>query len=196
MLFPLLLLVLFTMFIGSIGICFDPRGIDLDLLSKWLTLSKDPFIESSNECVIFYEFFQNVIISVSIATFGLCIAFTFYGSINSFFPNLYLFNFFLKKGIKRNFLDRIQNAIYNWSYNRGYIDIFYTSVFTLGIRRLSKFTEFFDRPIFDGIPNGIGITSFFIGEGIRYIGNGRVSSYLFFYLSFVSLFFLIFLFLY
>nr|YP_010381102.1 NADH-plastoquinone oxidoreductase subunit 5 [Carex myosuroides]UDH59784.1 NADH-plastoquinone oxidoreductase subunit 5 [Carex myosuroides] len=194
MLFPLLLLVLFTMFIGSIGICFDPRGIDLDLLSKWLTLSKDPFIESSNQCVIFYEFFQNVIISVSIATFGLCIAFTFYGSINSFFPNLYLFNFFLKKGIKRNFLDQIQNAIYNWSYNRGYIDIVYTSVFTLGIRRLSKFTEFFDRHIVDGIPNGIGITSFFIGEGIRYIGNGRVSSYLFFYLSFVSFFFLIFLF--
>jgi NAD(P)H-quinone oxidoreductase subunit 5 len=137
---------------------------------------------------------QNVIFSVSIATFGLSIAFIFYGSINSFFPNLFLINLFFKKGVKRDFLDQIQNAIYNWSYNRGYIDILYTNVFILGIRRLSKFTEFFDKHIIDGIPNGIGVTSFFIGEGVRFIGNGRVSFYLFFFLSFVSLFLLIFLF--
>ena len=191
MLIPLLLLILFTVFIGFIGIRFDEIGLDLDLLSRWLTLSKNSFIESSN--VILYEFFQNAIFSVTIAMFGLCIAFIFYGSINSFFPNLILINFFLKKGVKRNFLDQIQNTIYNWSYNRGYIDILFNTVFTLGIRRLSKFTEFFDRHIIDGIPNGIGVTSFFIGEGIRFIGNGRVSSYLFFYLSFLSLFLLIFL---
>nr|YP_010290652.1 NADH-plastoquinone oxidoreductase subunit 5 [Cyperus difformis]ULQ64682.1 NADH-plastoquinone oxidoreductase subunit 5 [Cyperus difformis] len=194
MLLPLLLLILFTVFIGLIGINFDGRGLDLDLLSRWLTLSKNSFIESSNQYVIFYEFLQNVIFSVSIATFGLCIAFIFYGSINSFFPNLFLINLFLKKGVKRDFLDQIQNAIYNWSYNRGYIDILYTNIFTLGIRRLSKFTEFFDKHIIDGIPNGIGVTSFFIGEGVRFLGNGRVSFYLFFYLSFVSLFLLIFLF--
>nr|YP_010716355.1 NADH-plastoquinone oxidoreductase subunit 5 [Cyperus papyrus]WDE76241.1 NADH-plastoquinone oxidoreductase subunit 5 [Cyperus papyrus] len=194
MLIPLLLLILFTVFVGLIGIHFDGRGLDLDLLSRWLTLSKNSFIENSNQYVIFYEFLQNVIFSVSIATFGLCIAFIFYGSINSFFPNLFLINLFFKKDVKRDFLDQIQNAIYNWSYNRGYIDILYTNVFTLGIRRLSKFTEFFDKHIIDGIPNGIGVTSFFIGEGVRFIGNGRVSFYLFFFLSFVSLFLLIFLF--
>jgi NAD(P)H-quinone oxidoreductase subunit 5 len=193
-LIPLLLLILFTVFIGSIGIDFDGRGLDLDLLSRWLTLSKNSFIESSNQYIVSYGFLQNVIFSVSIATFGLCVAFVFYGSTNSFFPNLFLINLFLKKGVKRNFLDQIQNAIYNWSHNRGYIDIFYTIIFTLGIRRLSKFTEFFDRKIIDGIPNGIGVTSFFIGEGVRFMGNGRVSFYLFFYLSFVSLFLLIFLF--
>nr|YP_010045803.1 NADH-plastoquinone oxidoreductase subunit 5 [Cyperus exaltatus]YP_010045893.1 NADH-plastoquinone oxidoreductase subunit 5 [Cyperus iria]QPG24678.1 NADH-plastoquinone oxidoreductase subunit 5 [Cyperus exaltatus]QPG24768.1 NADH-plastoquinone oxidoreductase subunit 5 [Cyperus iria] len=194
MLIPLLLLIVFTVFIGLIGINFDGSGLDLDLLSRWLTLSKNSFIESSNQYVIFYEFLQNVILSVSIATFGLCIAFIFYGSINSFFPNLFLINLFFKKGVKRDFLDQIQNAIYNWSYNRGYIDILYNNVFILGIRKLSKFTEFFDKHIIDGIPNGIGVTSFFIGEGVRFIGNGRVSFYLFFFLSFVSLFLLIFLF--
>nr|YP_009946263.1 NADH-plastoquinone oxidoreductase subunit 5 [Cyperus aromaticus]QOE57076.1 NADH-plastoquinone oxidoreductase subunit 5 [Cyperus aromaticus] len=194
MLIPLLLLIVFTVFIGLIGIHFDGSGLDLDLLSRWLTLSKNSFIESSNQYVIFYEFLQNVIFSVSIATFGLSIAFIFYGSINSFFPNLFLINLFFKKGVKRDFLDQIQNAIYNWSYNRGYIDILYNNVFILGIRRLSKFTEFFDKHIIDGIPNGIGVTSFFIGEGVRFIGNGRVSFYLFFFLSFVSLFLLIFLF--
>nr|YP_009775083.1 NADH dehydrogenase subunit 5 [Eleocharis cellulosa]QJA15139.1 NADH dehydrogenase subunit 5 [Eleocharis cellulosa] len=194
MLIPLLLLIFFTVFIGSIGIRFDGRGLDLDLLSRWLTLSKNTFIESSNPNLFLYEFFKNSIFSVSIAMFGLCIAFIFYGSINSFFPNLFLINLFLKRGVKRNFLDQIQNAIYNWSYNRGYIDILFTIIFTLGIRRLSKFTEFFDRHIIDGILNGIGVTSFFIGEGIRFIGNGRVSSYLFFYLFFVSLFLLVFLF--
>nr|YP_010292754.1 NADH-plastoquinone oxidoreductase subunit 5 [Cyperus simaoensis]ULQ64947.1 NADH-plastoquinone oxidoreductase subunit 5 [Cyperus simaoensis] len=194
MLIPLLLLIVFTVFIGLIGIHFDGSGLDLDLLSRWLTLSKNSFIESSNQYVIFYEFLQNVIFSVSIATFGLSIAFIFYGSINSFFPNLFLINLFFKKGVKRDFLDQIQNAIYNWSYNRGYIDILYTNVFILGIRRLSKFTEFFDKHVIDGIPNGIGVTSFFIGEGVRFTGNGRVSFYLFFFLSFVSLFLLIFLF--
>nr|YP_009433854.1 NADH dehydrogenase subunit 5 [Hypolytrum nemorum]QIB72611.1 NADH dehydrogenase subunit 5 [Cyperus glomeratus]QIB72704.1 NADH dehydrogenase subunit 5 [Cyperus difformis]QIT06795.1 NADH dehydrogenase subunit 5 [Cyperus fuscus]ANP26068.1 NADH dehydrogenase subunit 5 [Hypolytrum nemorum]QIT06796.1 NADH dehydrogenase subunit 5 [Cyperus fuscus] len=194
MLFPLLLLVLFTAFIGSIGIYFDEKGIYLDILSKWLTSSTNFFVESSNYCVNSYEFFQNAIFSVSIATFGLCIAYIFYGSVYSFFQNLYLINSFLKRRVKRSFLDQIQNTIYNWSYNLGYIDILYTNVFTSGIRRLSKFTEFFDRRIIDGIPNGVGIAGFFIGEGIKYIGGGRISSYLFLYLSFVSLFLLIFLF--
>nr|YP_010290915.1 NADH-plastoquinone oxidoreductase subunit 5 [Gahnia tristis]ULQ66073.1 NADH-plastoquinone oxidoreductase subunit 5 [Gahnia tristis] len=194
MLFPLLLLVLFTVFIGSIGIHFNERGIDLDVLSRWLTSSTNPFVESSNYCVISYEFFQNILISISIATFGLCIAYIFYGSIYSSYQDLYLINSFFKKSVKRSFLDQIKNAMYNWSYNRGYIDILYTNVFTSGIRRLSKFTEFFDRHIIDGIPNGFGITSFFLAEGVKYIGGGRVSFYLFLYLSFLSFFLFIFLF--
>jgi hypothetical protein len=27
----------------------------------------------------------------------------------------------------------------------------------------------------DGITNGVGITSFFVGEGIKYIGGGQIS---------------------
>nr|YP_011021166.1 NADH-plastoquinone oxidoreductase subunit 5 [Brocchinia paniculata]WQM20768.1 NADH-plastoquinone oxidoreductase subunit 5 [Brocchinia paniculata] len=194
MLFPLLVLVLFTLFVGSIGISFDQGVIDFDILSKWLTPSTNLLHSSSNYSVNLNEFFTNAIFSVSIAIFGLFIAYILYGSAYSFFQNLDLINSFVKGGPKRILADRIKNVIYNWSYNRGYIDIFYTRVFTVSIRGLTELTQFFDRRIIDGITNGVGVASFFIGEGIKYMGGGRISSYLFLYLSYVSLFLLIFLF--
>nr|YP_010912055.1 NADH-plastoquinone oxidoreductase subunit 5 [Tillandsia makoyana]WIL88245.1 NADH-plastoquinone oxidoreductase subunit 5 [Tillandsia makoyana] len=194
MLFPLLVLVLFTLLVGSIGISFDQGVIDFDILSKWLTPSTNLLHSSSNYSVNLDEFFTNAIFSVSIAIFGLFIAYILYGSAYSFFQNLDLINSFLKGGPKRILVDRIKNVIYNWSYNRGYIDIFYTRVFTMGIRGLTKLTQFFDRRIIDGITNGVGVASFFIGEGIKYMGGGRISSYLFLYLSYVSIFLFIFLF--
>uniref|UniRef100_A0AAU7AMH1 NAD(P)H-quinone oxidoreductase subunit 5, chloroplastic n=1 Tax=Juncus fauriei TaxID=2980169 RepID=A0AAU7AMH1_9POAL len=196
MLYPLLLLVLFTLFTGLIGIHFDKKGLDLDILSKWLTLSSNLLVESSNYYINSYEFLKNAIVSISIATFGLLIAYILYGSVYSFSQNLNFINLFLKRKtrLKKKLLDPIQNIIYNWSYNRGYIDIFYTRVFILGIRRFSEFIEFFDRYIIDQIPNGIGVINLFIGEVIKYIGNGRISSYLFFYLSFILISFFIFLF--
>nr|YP_010908887.1 NADH-plastoquinone oxidoreductase subunit 5 [Tillandsia geminiflora]WIL85077.1 NADH-plastoquinone oxidoreductase subunit 5 [Tillandsia geminiflora] len=194
MLFPLLVLVLFTLLVGSIGISFDQGVIDFDILSKWLTPSTNLLHSSSNYSVNLNEFFTNAIFSVSIAIFGLFIAYILYGSAYSFFKNLDLINSFVKGGPKRILVDRIKNVIYNWSYNRGYIDIFYTRVFTVGIRGLTKLTQFFDRRIIDGITNGVGVASFFIGEGIKYMGGGRISSYLFLYLSYVSIFLFIFLF--
>nr|YP_011021601.1 NADH-plastoquinone oxidoreductase subunit 5 [Brocchinia tatei]WQM21464.1 NADH-plastoquinone oxidoreductase subunit 5 [Brocchinia tatei] len=194
MLFPLLVLVLFTLFVGSIGISFDQGVIDFDILSKWLTPSTNLLHSSSNYSVNLDEFFTNAIFSVSIAIFGLFIAYILYGSAYSFFQNLDFINSFVKGGPKRILVDQIKNVIYNWSYNRGYIDIFYTRVFTVGIRGLTELTQFFDRRIIDGITNGVGVASFFIGEGIKYMGGGRISSYLFLYLSYVSIFLLIFLF--
>nr|YP_011021340.1 NADH-plastoquinone oxidoreductase subunit 5 [Bakerantha lundelliorum]WQM20942.1 NADH-plastoquinone oxidoreductase subunit 5 [Bakerantha lundelliorum] len=193
MLFPLLVLVLFTLLVGSIGISFDQGVIDFDILSKWLTPSTNLLHSSSNYSVNLDEFFTNAIFSVSIAIFGLFIAYILYGSAYSFFQNLDLINSFVKGGPKRILVDRIKNVIYNWSYNRGYIDIFYTRVFTVGIRGLTELTQFFDRRIIEGITNGVGVASFFIGEGIKYMGGGRISSYLFLYLSYVSIFLLIFL---
>nr|YP_010434114.1 NADH-plastoquinone oxidoreductase subunit 5 [Lutheria splendens]UTA93330.1 NADH-plastoquinone oxidoreductase subunit 5 [Lutheria splendens] len=194
MLFPLLVLVLFTLLVGSIGISFDQGVIDFDILSKWLTPSTNLLHSSSNYSVNLDEFFTNAIFSVSIAIFGLFIAYILYGSAYSFFQNLDFINSFVKGGPKRILVDRIKNVIYNWSYNRGYIDIFYTRVFTVGIRGLTKLTQFFDRRIIDGITNGVGVASFFIGEGVKYMGGGRISSYLFLYLSYVSIFLFIFLF--
>nr|YP_010328507.1 NADH dehydrogenase subunit F [Puya nitida]YP_010328594.1 NADH dehydrogenase subunit F [Puya macrura]YP_010329029.1 NADH dehydrogenase subunit F [Puya hutchisonii]YP_010329116.1 NADH dehydrogenase subunit F [Puya macropoda]WQM21029.1 NADH-plastoquinone oxidoreductase subunit 5 [Puya raimondii]UJH20880.1 NADH dehydrogenase subunit F [Puya nitida]UJH20967.1 NADH dehydrogenase subunit F [Puya macrura]UJH21489.1 NADH dehydrogenase subunit F [Puya macrura]UJH21576.1 NADH dehydrogenase subunit len=196
MLFPLLVLVLFTLLVGSIGISFDQGVIDFDILSKWLTPSTNLLHSSSNYSVNSDEFFTNAIFSVSIAIFGLFIAYILYGSAYSFFQNFDLINSFVKGGPKRILVDRIKNVIYNWSYNRGYIDIFYTRVFTVWIRGLTELTQFFDKRIIDGITNGVGVASFFIGEGIKYMGGGRISSYLFFYLSYVSIFLLIFLFFY
>lgn len=61
MLFPLLILLLFTLFIGFIGISFDNGAMDngiaeLTLLSKWLTPSINLTQESSNSSINSYEF--------------------------------------------------------------------------------------------------------------------------------------------
>nr|QYH45791.1 NADH-plastoquinone oxidoreductase subunit 5 [Ottelia muricata]QYH48254.1 NADH-plastoquinone oxidoreductase subunit 5 [Ottelia sp. S11] len=192
MLFPLLILVLFTLFVGSIGIPFGQGVMHLDLLSKWLTPPENFFHTDSHHSENWYEFIKNAIYSVGIASFGICIASILYGSVYSSFQNFYLRNSFVKMGSKRILLDPIVNAIYNWSYNRGYIDFVYTTILTRGIRVLSELSYFFDRCVIDGIINGIGIGSFLIGEGLKYIGGGRISSYLFLYLFYyVSTFLLI-----
>ncbi|MFS8006856.1 putative photosystem II [Helianthus anomalus] len=80
-------------------------------------------------------------------------------------------------GPKRIFSDKIKNAIYDWSYNRGYIDAFYGAFFTAGVRKLAEFTHFLDRRIIDRIPNGVGFVSFFVAEVIKSVGGGRISSY-------------------
>ena len=166
--------------------------MDLDILSKWLTPSVNLLHQNSKDFLDWYEFVKDAIFSVSIAYFGIFIALFLYKPVYSSLQNFDLINFFvkIKIGSKKIFWDKIKNVIYNWSYNRGYIDIFYTRGLTMSIRRLSKLIQFFDRYIIDGITNGIGVASFFLGEGIRYIGGGRISSYLFLYLSYVSIFFI------
>jgi NAD(P)H-quinone oxidoreductase subunit 5 len=56
---------------------------------------------------------------------------------------------------------------------------------------LAELTSFFDRRVIDGITNGVGFTSFFAGEGIKYVGGGRISFYLLLYLFYVLIFLLI-----
>jgi NAD(P)H-quinone oxidoreductase subunit 5 len=50
---------------------------------------------------------------------------------------------------------------------------------------------FFYIEVIDGITNKIGFTSFFAGEGIRYIGGGSISFYFLLYLFYVLIFLLI-----
>nr|WKY96084.1 NdhF [Paeonia veitchii] len=188
MLFPLLVLVLFTLFVGAIGIPFNQEGPDLDILSKWLTSSINLLHPNSTNSVDWYEFVTNAVFSVSIAYFGIFIAFLLYKPVYSSLKNLNLMNSFAKLGPKRILWDKIINVIYGWSYHRGYIDVFYSTSLTKGIRGLAELTNFFDRRIIDGITNGVGVTNFFLGEGIKYIGGGRISSYLFFYICYVSVF--------
>nr|QFV18951.1 NADH dehydrogenase subunit 5 [Caltha palustris] len=191
MLLPLLVLVLFTLFVGYIGIPFGQGKLNFDILSKWLTPSINFLHSNSNNYFDWYEFFINAVFSVSIAYFGIFIAFLLYGPAYSYFKNYNLINLFVKMGTRRIIWDKIINVIYNWSYNRGYIDIFYEKTLTRGIRRLVELTYFLDKQIIDGITNGIGITSFFVAEIIKNVGGGRISSYLFFYLFYVSIFLLI-----
>nr|YP_010608412.1 NADH dehydrogenase subunit 5 [Sabia japonica]WAN89152.1 NADH dehydrogenase subunit 5 [Sabia japonica] len=194
MLLPLLVLVLFTLFIGFIGIPFNHGGIYFDILSKWLIPSINLLHPNLKNSLDWYEFVTNAIFSVSIAYFGIFIASLLYTPAYSPFQNFNLINSFLKRGPRKMIWDHIKNVIYNWSYKRGYIDIFYATTLTRGIRGLVELTHFFDIRIIDGITNGVGVTSFFLGEGIKYVGGGRISSYLFLYLSSVSTFFFIYYF--
>ncbi|CAN6458803.1 unnamed protein product [Victoria cruziana] len=143
MLFPLLILAIFTLFVGCIGIHFGHEVMEVDILSKWLTPSMKLFHENSTD-EDWYKFLTNAFYSVSIAYFGIFIASVLYGSVYS---------------------DR-QN---------------------LGVRGLAQLAHSFDRRVIDGVTNGIGVASFFLGEGIKYIGGGRISSYLFLYLACVSI---------
>nr|UXR11501.1 NADH-plastoquinone oxidoreductase subunit 5 [Bupleurum longicaule var. giraldii] len=189
MLFPILVLVLFTLFVGFIGIPFNQEGVYLDILTKWLTPPINLLHQNltNSTATDWYESFENALFSVSIALFGIFIASFFYKPVYSSLQNWDFINSFVKTGSKRVLLDKTINGIYDWSYNRGYIDAFYARFFTGGIRGLSKLTSFFDRRVIDGITNGVGVLSFFVGEGIKSISGGRISSYLFFFFFFLSI---------
>nr|YP_009771708.1 NADH-plastoquinone oxidoreductase subunit 5 [Zollernia splendens]QIT02493.1 NADH-plastoquinone oxidoreductase subunit 5 [Zollernia splendens]QVX30208.1 NADH-plastoquinone oxidoreductase subunit 5 [Zollernia ilicifolia] len=191
MLFSMLVLVLFTLFVGSIGISFSQEGIDLDILSKLLIPSIDLLHQNSSNSVDWYEFLTNATFSVSLAFFGIFIAYFFYKPVYSALQNLNLLNLFEKNVPKKIVADKIINVIYDWSYNRGYIDAFYGMSLIAGVRKLAKLNSFFDRKVIDGIPNGVGITSFFMGEAIKYVGGGRISSYILFFLFFLLIFLVI-----
>nr|YP_009707937.1 NADH-plastoquinone oxidoreductase subunit 5 [Begonia pulchrifolia]QEU52754.1 NADH-plastoquinone oxidoreductase subunit 5 [Begonia pulchrifolia] len=199
MLFPMFLLTLFILFVGILGIPFNQlnqeRIIDLDILDKLLTPSINLLHESSNNFVNWYEFFKNATFSVSIAYFGIFIAFFFYKPGYSSLSNFYFLNSFVKSFLNKNknqfFFEKLLYLIYDWSYNRGYIDYFYRIFFIGSIRKLAELTYFFDRWIIDGITNGVGIMNFFVGEGIKYGGGSRISSYILLYLSYVLLFLLL-----
>nr|YP_010174673.1 NADH-plastoquinone oxidoreductase subunit 5 [Salvadora persica]QSJ55442.1 NADH-plastoquinone oxidoreductase subunit 5 [Salvadora persica] len=189
-LFPMLGLVLFTSFVAVIGIPFNREGKDFDILSEWLTPSINLLHQNSNHFVNWYEFFTNATFSVSISLFGIFIAYFLYKPFYSSLINLKLLNSLVKWSYKSKKLcrDKIINLMYDWSHNRGYIDAFYTISFIKGIRGLAKLTHFFDRQVIDGIINGLGIISFFTGEGIKHVGGSRISSYLFLYLSYLIIF--------
>nr|YP_010576476.1 NADH-plastoquinone oxidoreductase subunit 5 [Antidesma bunius]UZN44017.1 NADH-plastoquinone oxidoreductase subunit 5 [Antidesma bunius] len=196
-LFPILILVLFTLFIGFIGIPFNQLNqeeIHFDILSKVLTPSLNFLHQNEQNYVDWYEFVIKATFSITIAYFGIFIASFLYKPVYSSLQNWNFCNSFVKKGPKRILLDKTINVIYDWSYNRGYIDSFYAISLTEGIRRLSELAHFFDRRAIDGITNGVGITAFFVGEGIKYVGGGRISSYLLLFLLYVLIFLLIYYF--
>nr|QZH43676.1 NADH-plastoquinone oxidoreductase subunit 5 [Clausena anisum-olens] len=192
-LFVMLVLVLFPLFVGAIGIPLNQEVIDSDILSKLLTPSLNLLHKNSTHFGDWYEVLKNPTLSVSITYFGILLAYFLYKPFYSSLHNWNILNLFAKRGPKRILWDKILNFLYDWSYNRAYIDAFYTRSLTEGIRGLAELTHLFDRRVIDGITNGVGITSFFVGEGIKYLGGSRISFYLLLYL-FSVLLFLIFLF--
>nr|YP_009531805.1 subunit 5 of NADH-plastoquinone oxidoreductase [Leiosporoceros dussii]AXZ70890.1 subunit 5 of NADH-plastoquinone oxidoreductase [Leiosporoceros dussii] len=170
---PLLILSIPTLFIGFIGAPFPDGQSGSDLLSHWLNplinYIPDHFSENWS------EFIQEAVISIGIASFGILFAFTLYGPDSLSTHNL-------EKEIDPKFkgiLGLFLNYMYNWSHNRGYIDQYYNRILIKGTRIFAHILSYFDRWLIDGIVNGIGISSFYGGEGMRYGEGGRVSSYLF-----------------
>lgn len=173
MLFTLIVLTLPTLFIGFLGAPFPQGQPGFDLLSQWLysIFKNSSEITSGN----WLEFGLNAINSLSIVFIGIFIAFILYGPVSSSSQNLEkYFELLLKKN-----LNPFLSFIYNWSYFRGYIDVYYNIVFVEGIRLLAQFISFFDEWIIDGIVNGFGILTSFGGESTKYLEGGRISSYLF-----------------
>nr|YP_010519166.1 NADH-plastoquinone oxidoreductase subunit 5 [Choerospondias axillaris]QWC53626.1 NADH-plastoquinone oxidoreductase subunit 5 [Choerospondias axillaris]UXO95876.1 NADH-plastoquinone oxidoreductase subunit 5 [Choerospondias axillaris] len=191
MLFSMLVLVLFPLFVGTIGIPFNQERMDLDLLSVLLTPSINLLHQNENHFFDWYEFLTNSIFSVSIAYFGIVLASFLYKPFYSSLQNWNILNLVAKRGPNRILWDKIINFLYDWSDNRAYIDAFYAISLTEGIRGLAELTHFLDRRVIDGITNGVGIASFFVGEGIKYIGGSRISFYLLLYLIYVLIFLLI-----
>nr|YP_010419507.1 NADH-plastoquinone oxidoreductase subunit 5 [Laportea canadensis]USG53124.1 NADH-plastoquinone oxidoreductase subunit 5 [Laportea canadensis] len=198
MLFPMLVLGLFTLFIGVIGIPLfyqsNEKGMQLDILSKALTPSINLLHQNKKILMSWdwYEFITNATFSVSIASCGILIAFFLYKPVYSSLQNLYFFNSFVKIISKKLkiFGDKTIYVIYAWSYNRGYIDFFYRNFLTQGIRVFSEVINFFDRRLSDGITNGFGISNFLVGEIFKYVGGGRISFYLLVYVSCILIVFL------
>nr|UTA96925.1 NdhF [Cynanchum rostellatum]UWI54554.1 NADH-plastoquinone oxidoreductase subunit 5 [Cynanchum rostellatum] len=191
MLFPLLVLGLFTLFVGFIRIPFNQEGVHGDILSKWVTPSINLLHKTSTNLTDWSEFFKDAIFSVSISYLGIFIASFLYKFPYSSLLNLDLINSAVKGGSRCPLWQKLLNSIYNWSDNRAYIDSFYKKFLTRGVRELAKVIHYFDHQVIDGITNGVGFLSFFIGELIKSIGGGRISSYLFYYLSYVLVCFLI-----
>ncbi|TYI35915.1 hypothetical protein ES332_A03G108700v1 [Gossypium tomentosum] len=175
----------------TIGGKKEAQGMHLDIVSKLLTPSINLLHQNSNDFEDSYQFFKNATFSVSIACFGIFTAFLLYKPFYSSAQNLNLLNSFVKRGPKRILLDKMIYLIYDWSYNRGYIDMFYSISLTKGIRGLAELTHFFDRRVIDGITNRVGITSFFVGESVKYLGGSRISFYLLLYLVYVFIFLVI-----
>nr|AAF08113.1 NADH dehydrogenase subunit F [Plantago lanceolata] len=197
MLFPLFVLVLFTLLVGSLGIPFNQVNQEghtqnTDILAKWLAPSIDLLHQQSKDLTDWYLFLKDAVFSVSIAFFGILLASFLYKPIFSPFKNFDLINFFVPIRFKDFFWDKTFRLLYNWSYNRAYLDIFYTINFTGGIRGFSQFIQFVDSRIIDGFMNGVGVLSFFTGQSFKFVGQGRNSFYIFVYFSCVSFFFFFF----
>nr|YP_007374758.1 NAD(P)H-quinone oxidoreductase subunit 5 [Equisetum hyemale]AGC26671.1 NAD(P)H-quinone oxidoreductase subunit 5 [Equisetum hyemale] len=168
---PLIILTIPTIFIGFFGSIIFPKLINFD---SSLDLSYDSLtiVMNSN---YWFDFIREAIPSTIIASVGIVISFIIYGPESFYSRNL-------RENIDPKLdgiLGFLLNTIYNWSYNRAYIDKLYNFVFIRGTRLSAKSISFFDQWVIDGIVNGIGISSFFGGEGIKYGQVGRISLYLF-----------------
>jgi len=82
--FFMLILALFTLFVGAVGISFSQDGIHLDILSKLLIPFVDLLHKDSEIFMNYYEFFTNATFSLSFTFWGIFLASFFFT--NRFIP--------------------------------------------------------------------------------------------------------------
>nr|YP_010042647.1 NADH-plastoquinone oxidoreductase subunit 5 [Convolvulus arvensis]QPC56344.1 NADH-plastoquinone oxidoreductase subunit 5 [Convolvulus arvensis] len=189
MLFPKIILCFVTFVIGFLGIPKE-LGFNLDILTQWLNPAI--YLLHHTDSTDLAEFLKNTVISVGIAYCGIFIAFLLYKPTYSSFNSFLLINSFHQKSLKRVIRDKIGFVIYDWAYNRAYIDTFYNNFFVFQVRRFSQIIRFFDLKMIDQIFNSFAFFSFIVSEGIKYLGYARIPFYLFFYFFFVSIFIFLF----
>lgn len=78
-------------------------------------------------------------------------------------------------------------AVYEFFYNRLYIDEFYEVVFLGGYRLLARAAEWVDRYVIDGAVNGAARVSLYLGQMAKKLESGLAQLYLFYTLVFVFL---------
>lgn len=189
MLFPQILLCFVTCLIGFLGIPKE-LGLNLDILTQWLHPAI--YLLHHTNSTDLAEFLKHTAISGGIAYCGIFIAFFLYKPTYSSFKSFLLINSFHQKSLKRVIRDKIVFVIYDWAYNRAYIDTFYKNFFVCQVRRFSQIIRCFDLKIIDQIFNCFAFLSFIASEGIKYLGYARTPFYLFFYFFFVSIFIFLF----
>nr|BDR61867.1 NADH-plastoquinone oxidoreductase subunit 5 [Hewittia malabarica] len=189
MLFPKIILCLVTFVIGFLGIP-EELGFNLDILTQWLHPAI--YLLHHTNSTDLAEFLKHTVISVGIAYCGIFIAFFLYKPTYSSFNSFLLINSFHQKSLKRVIRDKIVFVIYDWAYNRAYIDTFYNNFFVSQVRTFSQIIRSFDLKIIDQIFNCFAFFSFIASEGIKYLGYARIPFYLFFYFFFVSIFIFLF----
>nr|YP_010881389.1 NADH dehydrogenase subunit 5 [Moerckia flotoviana]WIA67342.1 NADH dehydrogenase subunit 5 [Moerckia flotoviana] len=178
MLLPSVILAIPTLFIGFVGIAI-PQQIDPDFLSYWLHSSINSFNNRSSETIL--DFLSGATRSVSIASCGIAAAFHSYES-NSLRTMIVAERTVIPR-FMHSFSESIPPILRNWSHHRGYIDELYDSFFVKNFRLLVRFLSFIDQWIVDGVVNGIGVSSFLGGEGLKHTVGGRIPTYLFFLVS-------------
>nr|UPV72436.1 NADH-plastoquinone oxidoreductase subunit 5 [Cephalotaxus sp. JW-2022a]UPV72518.1 NADH-plastoquinone oxidoreductase subunit 5 [Cephalotaxus sp. JW-2022a] len=173
MLLPLVVLGIFTLFVGLIGVPFFRGRMSYEILSQWFTSSMNHFDENHPDN--WSESFTDAIPSVGIAFPGILMAYFLYRPVHFLSQDVH----YGTNSKIRIISDQSINVIYNWSYHRAYIDRYYDRILTRGVRKLAETSYSFDQWAIDGIPNGVAILALFVGEGMRYLGGGRISSYIF-----------------
>ncbi|KAL4329821.1 hypothetical protein AHAS_Ahas13G0338400 [Arachis hypogaea] len=142
MLFSMFLLILFTLLVGVIGIFFSQERINLDILSKLLIFSTNLLHQNFLNSFGYREFLTYATFLVSLSFFEIFIVSFIYKPVYLVLQNLNLKNIFKKNIHKTKILEKIINTIYDWSSNRGYLDVFYESFFIINIRKLAKINHY------------------------------------------------------